>query len=94
VVVGCLRLSHKYGVDYLRRRALIHFSSGFPSALSEWNKTTYSGDDWDPTRGASGLISWRWPGASGTQFAAIIQLAREVDSPWILPGVFYALATW
>ncbi|KAJ7181485.1 hypothetical protein C8R43DRAFT_1170392, partial [Mycena crocata] len=30
-VVGCLRLSHKYGIDYLRRRALIHLPSGHPA---------------------------------------------------------------
>ncbi|KAJ7829984.1 hypothetical protein B0H14DRAFT_2808287 [Mycena olivaceomarginata] len=32
-IVGCLRLSHKYGVDYLRRRALIHLSSRYPTKL-------------------------------------------------------------
>ncbi|KAJ7761196.1 hypothetical protein DFH07DRAFT_883716, partial [Mycena maculata] len=29
IIVGCLRLSHKYEVDYLRRRALVHLSSGY-----------------------------------------------------------------
>ncbi|KAJ6567029.1 hypothetical protein B0H19DRAFT_940242 [Mycena capillaripes] len=35
IIVGCLRLSHKYGVDYLRRRALVHLSSGYPTTLAQ-----------------------------------------------------------
>ncbi|KAJ6606966.1 hypothetical protein B0H10DRAFT_1819191 [Mycena sp. CBHHK59/15] len=34
IISGVLRLSSKYDVPYLRRRALHHFSSGFPSSLS------------------------------------------------------------
>ncbi|KAJ6500853.1 hypothetical protein C8R45DRAFT_778123, partial [Mycena sanguinolenta] len=34
-IVGCLRLSHKYGVDHLRRCALVHFSSTCSTTLSE-----------------------------------------------------------
>ncbi|KAJ7100470.1 hypothetical protein C8R44DRAFT_566597, partial [Mycena epipterygia] len=34
VIVGYLRLGHKYGVDYLRRHALIHLSSGYPTTLA------------------------------------------------------------
>ncbi|KAF8209359.1 hypothetical protein K438DRAFT_2062479 [Mycena galopus ATCC 62051] len=33
-IVGYLHLSHKYGVDHLLRRALVHFSSRYPSELS------------------------------------------------------------
>ncbi|KAF8209476.1 hypothetical protein K438DRAFT_1537045, partial [Mycena galopus ATCC 62051] len=32
---GCLRLSHKYLVDYLRRRALVHISRRYPTTLAD-----------------------------------------------------------
>ncbi|KAJ7061507.1 hypothetical protein C8F01DRAFT_1137618 [Mycena amicta] len=35
-IYGCLRLSHKYAVDFLRRRALVHFSSGFSTTLRDF----------------------------------------------------------
>ncbi|KAJ6606004.1 hypothetical protein DFH09DRAFT_69 [Mycena vulgaris] len=36
-IAGILRLSHKYDVAYLRRRALIHLSSLYSSTLAEWD---------------------------------------------------------
>ncbi|KAJ7119162.1 hypothetical protein C8R44DRAFT_540134, partial [Mycena epipterygia] len=32
-IAGILRLSHKYGVDYLCRRAFVHLSSYYPSTF-------------------------------------------------------------
>ncbi|KAF7364259.1 BTB domain-containing protein [Mycena sanguinolenta] len=37
---GVLRLSNKYLVDYLRRRALIHLSCRFPTTLDGWMSAT------------------------------------------------------
>jgi hypothetical protein len=37
------------------------------------------------------MCSWKWP-TERTYIIAAIQLAREIDAPWILPSVFYELA--
>lgn len=79
-ICGCLRLSHKYGVDYLRRRALIHLSSRHPTTLS----------DWEAMIAAPRSMSWERPEIhSYTIF--LLQLVREVDAPWIIPYAFYVL---
>ncbi|KAJ6567010.1 hypothetical protein B0H19DRAFT_990737 [Mycena capillaripes] len=76
-VCGCLRLSHKYGVDYLRRRALVHLSSRYPTTLSDCEAM--------PT-----TRSWERPTAY-SYLLFIYQLAREVDAAWLLPYVCYVL---
>lgn len=90
-IVGCLRLAHKYGVDYLRRRALVHLSSGYHTRLSQYDATYYDPDP-DSSRSFHEICSWDLPDDNGTYNIATIQLAREVDAPWILPFAFYSLA--
>ncbi|KAJ6509171.1 hypothetical protein C8R47DRAFT_1208369 [Mycena vitilis] len=80
-VVGILRLSHKYEVNYLRRRALIHLSSGFSTELSEAPENDVA-SSWGLTSDLPGV----------GPFIAIIGLAREVDALWVLPNAFYHLA--
>ncbi|KAJ7119091.1 hypothetical protein C8R44DRAFT_707401 [Mycena epipterygia] len=89
-IVGVLRLSHKYGVDYLRRRALIHLSSGHHNTLSETDCASYTGDP-DPSRSLSEIMSWPGPD-SDVSHMCTIQLAREIDAPWVLPLAFYNLS--
>ncbi|KAF8209357.1 hypothetical protein K438DRAFT_1572499 [Mycena galopus ATCC 62051] len=86
-IIGILRLSHKYEVNYLRRRALVHLSSGFPDKLETG------------TEKSSWRITVNLPSATDTPpppppapWISIIQLAREVDALWILPDAFYQLA--
>ncbi|KAJ7119097.1 hypothetical protein C8R44DRAFT_878604 [Mycena epipterygia] len=88
-IVGCLRLSHKYGVDYLRRRALIHLSSGHSTSLSEWDSIEYEANN--PNRLPSEIMSWPHPDTPNFRLS-VIQLAREVDALWILPIAFYRLS--
>ncbi|KAJ6455908.1 hypothetical protein C8R47DRAFT_1228074 [Mycena vitilis] len=38
VLAGVLRLSSKYEVEHLRRRALVHLSSRFPTMLEDWDR--------------------------------------------------------
>ncbi|KAJ7684267.1 hypothetical protein DFH06DRAFT_1288630 [Mycena polygramma] len=91
-LVGVLRLSHKYGVDYLRRRALVHLSSGYRTTLSSYDTVEYYGDPhFNPNRPASEIHSWVWSDTSAHQIATI-QVAREVEAPWVLPHAFYDLA--
>ncbi|KAJ6548101.1 hypothetical protein DFH09DRAFT_1366966 [Mycena vulgaris] len=86
VLTGVLRLSHKYAVDYLRRRALGHLSSALFTRLSAHDNAEAPGN------------SSRWKRPSWTipddlfGLIKIIQLAREVDAPWVLPYAFYRLA--
>ncbi|KAF7353921.1 BTB domain-containing protein [Mycena venus] len=92
IVVGVLRLSHKYGVDYLRRRALVHLSSAYQTTLSECDDSSYYGDESDPSCPASLIRSWEWPD-DPAYYLVSVHLAREVDAPWILPYAFYCLAS-
>ncbi|KAJ7631592.1 hypothetical protein DFH06DRAFT_1337570 [Mycena polygramma] len=41
VLAGVLRLSSKYEVEHLRRRALVHLSSQFPSKLEDWDRPRF-----------------------------------------------------
>ncbi|KAJ7142128.1 hypothetical protein C8R43DRAFT_1131111 [Mycena crocata] len=84
-VIGCL-LSDKYEVDYLRSRSLVHLSSRYLTQLSGL-------DDADQ-RNASVLKipSWSLP-VSWVHRIVVIQLARELGCPWILPFAFYSLST-
>ncbi|KAJ6509162.1 hypothetical protein C8R47DRAFT_1097650 [Mycena vitilis] len=92
-LVGVLRLSHKYGVDYLRRRALVHLSSGYRTTLSSFDKVEYYGDpNFNPNSPASEIHSWVWPADNSAHQIASIQLAREVEAPWVLPHAFHDLA--
>ncbi|KAJ6567043.1 hypothetical protein B0H19DRAFT_717201 [Mycena capillaripes] len=86
-IVGCLRLSHKYGVDYLRRRALVHFSSAYPTTLSLFDSMVAAsyGDGENP--------GWSWEVPPDPAFRIrAIQLAREVEATWILPKALYTLS--
>ncbi|KAJ7689808.1 hypothetical protein B0H17DRAFT_936810 [Mycena rosella] len=77
IVVGCVRLSHKYQVDYLRRRALVHLSSGYCTTLAEWDSEDSHHRFSKPALGS----------------ITVIQLAREVGALWVLPTLFSALSS-
>ncbi|KAJ6567013.1 hypothetical protein B0H19DRAFT_1139141 [Mycena capillaripes] len=79
-VCGCLRLSHKYGMEYLRRRALVHLSSRHPTTLP----------DCDTMMTTPSMRSWERPDTQ-SYIIFLIQLVREVDAVWILPYAFYVL---
>ncbi|KAJ7753408.1 hypothetical protein DFH07DRAFT_774153 [Mycena maculata] len=87
-IMGCLRLSNKYQVDYLRRRALIHMASGYPTTLSRWDEiTAHMEEDMNPPGNAP---SWLLP-LDRRYTVAAVQLLREVDALWMLPVAFYRL---
>ncbi|KAJ7272936.1 hypothetical protein C8J57DRAFT_262601 [Mycena rebaudengoi] len=73
-VAGILRLSAKYEVGYLRKRALEHLSSGYPISLRSWKELNVSA--------ASFLVL-------PSDALATINLAREVGCLWVLPTAFY-----
>ncbi|KAJ7184640.1 hypothetical protein C8R46DRAFT_1064691, partial [Mycena filopes] len=86
-VVGCLRLSHKYGVDYLRKRALVHFSANFPTTLSQLNRLLADDSDDD----IPAQTSWVLPDLT-TSAIGLVQVAREVQATWALPRALYLLS--
>ncbi|KAJ7753392.1 hypothetical protein DFH07DRAFT_513347 [Mycena maculata] len=80
-VVSILRLGNKYAVDYLRRRALVHLSSGFSTTLSHYDQD-------DENRGSV-------PEIYDSEYSGLvlaIQTSRKVAALWILPSAFYYLA--
>ncbi|KAJ7061566.1 hypothetical protein C8F01DRAFT_987242, partial [Mycena amicta] len=87
-VLGCLSLAHKYEVDDLRRRALVHLSSGFPTTVSDWK--AFKGGRASKGRVEAPdvrLCSWvKYEGIM--QHLRTIRIARTVDALWILPYAF------
>ncbi|KAJ7611812.1 hypothetical protein FB45DRAFT_843901 [Roridomyces roridus] len=90
IIRGCLRLSHKYGVEHLRLRALIHLSSGLRTTLSQYDDARYCYGSEALGRPQSDMKSWQALDAPSEMSS--IQLAREVDAPWVLPLAFYVLS--
>ncbi|PPQ86563.1 hypothetical protein CVT24_007623, partial [Panaeolus cyanescens] len=74
---GILRLSTKYDVPYLRRRAILHLESTFPTTLSAWKKR-------DQTRTLQPI--------DNTPFAAL-SLAREMGVEWVIPAIHYCVSS-
>ncbi|KAF8805893.1 hypothetical protein BYT27DRAFT_7234211 [Phlegmacium glaucopus] len=77
IVEGVLRLSLKYDVQYLHRRALKHLKSTFPQSLEDWKKR-----DFNRTI----------PPLDNTPFAAL-RIAREFDLTWLLPSIYYCISS-
>ncbi|KAI5900106.1 uncharacterized protein SCHCODRAFT_02607004 [Schizophyllum commune H4-8] len=75
---GVLRLAHKYDVPALRRCALKHLSTSFPTDLGEISKCQNH-----PLRPYTYLEVDRLP-----ELMAVASLAHEVHAKWLLPAVF------
>jgi hypothetical protein len=74
-ILGILRLSHKYDIPYLPRRALLHLDTGFPTSLGVYN--------------VSGSETFSSDGLNDSLLT--IQVASEVGATWVLPAAFYFL---
>lgn len=77
IVGAVLRLSLKYDVPYLHRRALNHLSSTFPLTLDGWKQR-------DTLRTI--------PPVDNTPFAAF-RIAREFNLTWLLPAILYCVSS-
>jgi hypothetical protein len=88
IVSVILRLSTKYLCDSLRAKALAHLRVAWPSDLKAWDAredaTRYEMDS--ETVSSSGNI---YPSP-----IAVINLAREIDAPSLLPSAFYDLSRY
>ncbi|KAJ6543027.1 hypothetical protein B0H19DRAFT_1000755 [Mycena capillaripes] len=86
IVAGVLRLSTKYEVEHLRRRALVHLSSRFPTKLANWDARN------DDTAPLWNKPSWEFD-VNPSAAISLIDLCRETRAPWVLPIVFYLLGS-
>ncbi|KAJ6589286.1 hypothetical protein B0H19DRAFT_1103517 [Mycena capillaripes] len=84
VVLGILRLSHKYDVQYLYRRALDHL------AVDGWYRKNY--EQHTGNRYADHLIDIAPDAPTNALF--VIITALEVGAQWLLPWAYFALSTW
>ncbi|KAF7305269.1 BTB domain-containing protein [Mycena chlorophos] len=73
VVAGVLRLSHKYEVASLLRRAIVHISTLFPTTLAGWQIRDTNSAAWEPLATSKDVIV----------------LARQLSMDWLLPFAFY-----
>ncbi|KAJ6535566.1 hypothetical protein B0H19DRAFT_1183764 [Mycena capillaripes] len=78
ILTGVLRMSHKYEVDSLRKRALVHISSFLPTTLLEYENLTRKSTPW-----------FNELRESDVGFLDIIALARDLSIDWILPIAYY-----
>ncbi|KAJ6607518.1 hypothetical protein B0H10DRAFT_1817981 [Mycena sp. CBHHK59/15] len=87
VVSGILRLSTKYIVDSLRAKALAHICLAWPSTLKGWDAREDVARSFEMETSTSGGHFYPSP-------LAVINLAREVDAPSLLPAAFYDLCRY
>ncbi|KAF7290256.1 hypothetical protein MIND_01339300 [Mycena indigotica] len=73
-----LRLSHKYDVGWLQRRALAHLARTHPTTLDDWYTLTAM---------PASFVN----GASAELCIEIILIARDFRLEWLLPMAFYRL---
>ncbi|KAJ6556149.1 hypothetical protein B0H19DRAFT_1262248 [Mycena capillaripes] len=76
IIWGVLQLSHKYGVEGLRKRALLHLSSGHPTTLADYKVRKQKRS---------------WQSFTGRYCIPLIHLARQVSANWIIPFAVYDL---
>ncbi|KAJ7677125.1 hypothetical protein DFH06DRAFT_1080174 [Mycena polygramma] len=76
LVMSILRLSHKYEVDSLRKRALAHISASQPTTLGGWDALTAD-------------LGYRRSHPDEGYLLRMIVLARQLSLTWILPVAFY-----
>jgi len=87
VVSGILRLSTKYIVDSLRSKALAHLCIAWPSTLKGWDAREDVARSYEMATSASAGHFYPSP-------IAVINLAREINAPCLLPAAFYDLSRY
>ncbi|GBE86205.1 hypothetical protein BKA93DRAFT_895291 [Sparassis latifolia] len=87
VVSGILRISTKYIIDSLRAKALEHLSIAWPLTLKGW-------DAREDLAHAYELEHASHRGHLYPSPIAVINLAREIDAPELLPSAFYDLSRY
>ncbi|KAF9234993.1 hypothetical protein BU15DRAFT_89738 [Melanogaster broomeanus] len=84
VVSGILRLATKYLVDSLREKALDHLAVAWPTTLKGWDAREDIARSLELQTGSG---AYPYP-------TVVINLAREVNAPSLLPSAFYDLSRY
>ncbi|KAJ7112478.1 hypothetical protein C8R44DRAFT_797404 [Mycena epipterygia] len=79
-VLGILRLSHKYDVDYLHKRALHHLETVYPIDLSNHSRINSTSLNYDEAVVDFDLTA--------------IPILHEVGATWLLPYAYYDVGTF
>ncbi|KAF7290696.1 BTB domain-containing protein [Mycena indigotica] len=77
-----MRMSHKYDIDILRKRALAHLDAIHPMTLDAYEALPLRTSTWVSDR------------PTGKSCLAMILLAREFSLDWILPFAFYRVCVY
>ncbi|KAJ7078448.1 hypothetical protein B0H15DRAFT_860500 [Mycena belliarum] len=85
VVLSILRLSHKYDIQYLHRRALTHL------AEDGWYRKTCQ---WDDESGNHLLEDASSLNASPGLAFSILDAVKEVEALWLMPLAYYCASTF
>ncbi|KAH9931902.1 uncharacterized protein B0H18DRAFT_1083414 [Fomitopsis serialis] len=86
-VSGILRLANKYDIEKLRGTAVEHLSSAWPMTLRGWDSREDLARTFEIESGMQ--RGFRYPSP-----VAVINLAREVDAPQLLPSALYDLSRY
>jgi len=89
MAIAILKLSTRYEVEFLRRRALAHLESGYPTKLKAWDNrikhSTFSLESRDFGRNI--LMK----STSLHETLAVIEVAISCKAHWLLPAASYEL---
>ncbi|KAL1757074.1 hypothetical protein FB107DRAFT_273280 [Schizophyllum commune] len=85
-LLAVLCLSHKYLVDTLRQRCLLHLGRKFGTSLRTQNRWPWYFDDYE--REMTIITDEMF---DRDFLCALLPIAREVGALWILPALFYDL---
>ncbi|KIJ55806.1 hypothetical protein M422DRAFT_200144 [Sphaerobolus stellatus SS14] len=83
-VAGVLRLSHKYLIDQLRTKAIVHLEKAWPTTLEAWDAREEIARWYD---GETSPKGGRYPNP-----IHVIELARAVNAHSLLPSAFYDIS--
>ncbi|KAJ7093486.1 hypothetical protein C8R44DRAFT_645896 [Mycena epipterygia] len=81
VVLGILRLAHKYDIQYLYRRALHHLGTEYPTSLANLDK------DLDVLNGS---VTGLYIDKTVPLGLTVIQAVAQVGALWLLPSAYYS----
>ncbi|KAJ6616627.1 hypothetical protein B0H10DRAFT_1799065 [Mycena sp. CBHHK59/15] len=87
LIAAILRLSTKYNVDFLRRRALAHISSLYPTTLQEWDQRKDTSMEVFNARPFAVLLLAKETGHQALLPACMYLCADSVDINDILDGL-------
>ncbi|KAJ7633425.1 hypothetical protein DFH06DRAFT_1004367 [Mycena polygramma] len=87
LIAAILRLSTKYNVDFLRRRALAHISSLYPTTLQEWDQRKDTAMEVFNARPFAVLLLAKETGHQALLPACMYLCADSVDINDILDGL-------